>query len=112
MAYESWTDFLGQTYGPGDFVVYSSPLGRGNQLTLGRVVSINSENSKGEPLLDRQYNYKTKEYEETPFATVTIQPLVDSRRGSRGGKRVNIGIIENIIKVNADRADFKEWTDG
>lgn len=126
--YLYWEDFLGQQYTKGDLIVYSSSYGRGNQLTLGRVLSINRINSNGERIGHDQHNYNSTPRTITfvPGASVSVQPIVDSRRGARTernwktselkpGKKVTIGMIENIIKVDSSQViydEIEEYIDG
>lgn len=102
-----WTDVLGQTYRPDDYVAYAMISGRSPQLVIARVVRINRVNSKGQEITTRVWPNGHWERDasmiEVPYCTITLLPTIDARGFSRvGGKPVTLFIPENIIKIDAD----------
>lgn len=91
----SWTDVLGQTYGPGDCVCYAVINGRSAQQVIGEVVAIYTHNGQGE-------RYTTGwGGSGKPSVSVKILPLLDARGFWRDDnpRPVHIKIPENIIKI-------------
>lgn len=89
-----WTDFLGQTYRPGDHVVYATCSNSSARLTFARVLRINRVDSKGEPIMSGWRDNRK------PSCTVTLQPIEGTGYRSETPKKVNISSISNIIKVD------------
>lgn len=96
---KEWTDFLGNVYRPGDFVVWPKAYGSGVQMAFGQVVSINRFNSSKEELLDRDGN---------PRPTITLQPLewgrsrVSKWQQTKKGniRKVTVSDHRNVVKVD------------
>lgn len=101
-----WTDVLGQTYRPDDYVAYAMISGRSPQLVIARVVRINRVNSKGQEITTERWENgswsRNAQRETVPYCTVTLLPAIDARGFSRAGKPVTLFIPENIIKIDAD----------
>ena len=120
----SWTDALGQTYEPGDFIAYASISGRSPQLVFAKVLSIPRKDSQGEEIraFDHYEDHPVDTYANgrpvqvrvtSPSCKVKVLPLLDARGFYRGGSRtgdvkaVTLSIPQNIIKVTPR----PEWTD-
>lgn len=88
-----WNDFLGNSYKPGDYVVYASTWGSSTQLTFAQIVRINRFDSYGNQI--EQYNYETRQRE--PGATLTVRAL-DTSKGSRWASK-GITTVHDPAKV-------------
>lgn len=117
--WDEWTDVLGQTYRPGDYVAYASVNGRSPQLVIAEVIRINRVDSKGHLHLERvgylRYHREMKwpggENRPVtqqmpiyaPSCSVTVRPVIDARGFYRSGRRagtVTLKIPQNVIKVD------------
>lgn len=118
-----WTDKLGQTFRPGDFVAYASVNGRSPQMVFARVLEIRRRDSSGDEITERvQYKTGRKvprqhdgrmidewETRQVPFCKVKVLPIKDARGFSRSkdARPVTLSIPANIIKIGPR----PEWTD-
>lgn len=108
-----WTDVLGQTYHPGDFIAYACINGKSPQMVFAKVLSIRRLDSQRNEIISNKYSYnretKTSEHTVTLSCKVKVQPLLDARNFYRSSdpKAVTLSIPENIIKV----MPRPEWTD-
>jgi hypothetical protein len=76
-----WTDHLGQTYRPGDYVAVATINGKSPQLVIALVERINRVNSKGDEIVERTYiegSYPSQ-YKTTPSCTVKAKPVIEGR---------------------------------
>lgn len=118
--WDEWTDVLGQTYRPGDFVAYAMISGRSPQLVFARVLQIRKVDSKGEEIREfvRWENHPTETLSNgrprqvqvwRPGCKVKVLPLKDARGfyRSKESRAVTLSIPNNIIKVEPR----PEWTD-
>ncbi len=105
--WDSWTDMLGQTYSPGDLVVYASISGRSPHMVFAKVDQINRVNSKNEDVVVTHYHYDAKTKKRwtttTPSCTVRVIPLESGRGFHRwSDRKVTLSIPGNIVKVTVD----------
>ena len=110
----SWTDALGQTYEPGDFIAYACVNGRSPQLVFAKVLSIPRKDGQGKEIME---GYWEPDENGRPFGTraerpsckVKVLPLLDARYfyRSENARPVTLSIPQNIIKV----PPRPEWTD-
>lgn len=78
-----WTDFLGNTYRPGDYVVYAHGFGRsGARLVFAEVVRINRVNSRRQEIFTTEVTRGPSGVVRTqvPSCTVTVRPIEGGRR--------------------------------
>jgi hypothetical protein len=118
-----WTDILGQTYRPGDYVVYAGVSSQASVLHVGKVDRINRYKADGSPILTQgPWNNTTKTWDPgVPSATVRVIPLSKLPDGTWTDRKVKYNYttrqnepleapaspktfqrIEHVIKV--------EWT--
>ena len=106
-----WTDFLGNTFRPGDYVVYASARGSRSFLTFAQVVRINRVNSSGKEILKVVRTYRDPstnkvEREYAPDCTVTLRRVDSARDGTwvrnQYDKRlVTIQDVAVLVKVES-----------
>jgi len=125
--WDEWTDVLGQTYRPGDYVAVAVINGKSPQMVIGQVVQINRVDSKGQLIMDCENEWvdcaetdpgarlhphaghPKKKWKRlvrtwTDSCTVKVQPLLDARGFGRYSgttpKAVVYRLWENVIKVD------------
>lgn len=98
---ESWTDPLGQKYGPGDCIAYATISGRSPQMVIAEVLNIFTHDSKGEPYTESRWDAVSRTLVHKPSVSIQVSPLLDGRDFHRSSKprAVNLTILGNIIKV-------------
>lgn len=87
-----WTDHLGQTYRPGDWVAVAVINGRSPQLVIAEVERINRRRSSGELITERRHikdeeGRHTYTFEDVPSCTIRAKPLIDGRGFYRSAER-------------------------
>lgn len=102
---ESFTDPLGQEYGPGDLVAISIISGRSPITSYGVVQNIFPEDTKGQEIMNRVHtrNPDTGVYEviKTPACHVQVKVSQRTRWGGDGDDRLHTyKISDNITKIN------------
>lgn len=100
-----WTDPLGQTYRPGDYVVYAGVSGQSARLDVGRVERINRYKVNGDEILDSgHYDYITKTRTlGKPSATVRVVPLRKRDDGTWTDRKVQ---YNPTTKQNEELSEF------
>lgn len=90
-----WTDILGQTYRPGDHVVYAMISGRSPQLVFAKVERINRVNSKRQEITDEVWDTPDRRHARNagrvtiPSCTVSVWPVIDARGSTAPTNRVS-----------------------
>lgn len=94
-----WTDILGQTYRPGDYVIYAGLSGRHADLTVGKVDKINRYRANGQEILGPgRWDTSVKPsvfVPGPPSATVRVVPL---RKKSDGKWTENRLAYNNVTR--------------
>lgn len=102
---QTWTDPLGQTYGPGDHVAIAMVSDRSPQMVFAEVLEIRTVDKDGNTITAGVFDWEAKQWKEVPSCTVLARPLMDSRGFYRGTNRaVPYKIPANIIKIPAPPA--------
>lgn len=107
---DQWTDSLGQTFGPGDYVSIATINDRSPQVVFAKVRQINKTNDKGEPYYSlgnssaRTFRQPYYNVNATQTVVVSAEPVLDGRGFYRGDNRaVSYKIVENIVKLSDEQ---------
>lgn len=80
MTHDSWTDTIGQSFQPGDYIAVASTSGRSPQMVIAKVERINSHRSDGTEIREPDYyDRELRKSFDKPSATVTAKPVLDGR---------------------------------
>lgn len=118
--WDEWTDILGQTYRPGDWVAVATVNMKSPQLVVGQVLKINRIDSKGNLVGYEEWDTPTGQWYDfkgprpglrwKESCTVTVAPMIDARGFHRSSpdkksKNVTYTIANNVIKVPEPRME-------
>lgn len=104
-----WTDILGNTIYPGDFIAVSTINGRSPQLVIAQVERINRLNSRGEEITAAAR--ENGKWKNAPSCSITARPVMDARnfmrwstwKGNSNAKdkprAVTYQIPENVLRI-------------